>query len=394
MILLDMSKKILPAGLASFTILCGIVLLANKGGMKSERSSADHNGRTKTERVSEKAETPVPSGRWALGKELKKTLDPDEARGLLAELRAKNSDLNLRSQLLSEILIKLCKNGHSLEAFDLIDPGFGNVRSSGLFTFFNAADLPQEKLLQMIGQCNVKGDVSSSLAGLFSRYPPAELETLVTLPGMSKLVTDSKNSGQDVNMNSNLSRSLQLAPFEHNASAIQVTTAAMELNSKGFLKPTDVMIISKYDSPENVFQKWDQLKSLSSDDSQEKSWLREKRDKIIENMITADAPKTMEALTKNESPDQMRDMWAAIGRWNRADAEGAADWYAKNSSGFSSQQQALVAGSFSSEAFQAGEFDGARMWANQIKDPEARAGALKKIEDLLNPGKKESEVKK
>jgi hypothetical protein len=317
---------------------------------------------------------------------------PDLGRLCLRNYDAKNKDQKGRSMVTAMVIEELCKNGYSMDAWSFIESGYGDARKNSLKIFFSEAKLDQDQMVGLIKKCDMKDDLSSALFGYFTRLTPEELVSVMSRPDMAEIMASSQKVGDVTNVNSWLSAGLQAANSKFNSTDSVISEAVMNLHSKGFLKPSDVMIISKYDTVDHVFEKWERLKTLTTEDKQEQAGLREKRDKVISNMIVSDAPKTLDKFLNEldesqieSNPEQAKDLLSAISSLNKQDAQAAANWYKKSRAGLTSKQQTLVSMSFMKEALDANELDGAKQWAEQVSDPEVRAKALKMLEERQHP---------
>ncbi len=316
-------------------------------------------------------------------------LTPNLVRLSLKNYDKSCNDAHGRNLLLGDFVKELCKNGYANEAFDLIVPGYGDMRKEQLKSFFNLAQIDQDQMVGFLKKCEMKEDLSSALFGYFTRLSPEDLVSVMSRPDMAQILAGAEKVGETTNVSSWLSAGLQAAKFKHNSDDSVVTGAVMNLYSEGHLKPSDVMIIAKYNDPKDIFKKWDQLKSLTSADEQEQKGLREKRELMISTMITADRANAMKQILANDGDDaqNFKDVQAAIRSGLRGDAQGIAGWYKSNKSDFTQKQQSMVAASFAKEAGEAGEFDVARQWAEQIEDPEGRTAILKIIDEHQGPKK-------
>jgi hypothetical protein len=315
-----------------------------------------------------------------------KEVTPASAHQMLAEFNASTADINKRANFATLMIVKLCQKGYSNEAYSLIDPSYGDIRKDQLVAFFEKAELDEKTLFDLLGKKNIKGDLQNSLFGFMRRFKPEELEKILSSSEMKEILEDAKNLGEFIDINNPITSSFAQPDANHES----IVQAALNLNSKGLLDPNSVMSVVGNDNPERAFEKWSLVKTLSANREEDQTKFRNGRELLIRNMVRIDAQKAMREILAGSLEDfeTIKDIRAAVGIWSQVDARGGYNWYTTNKKNYSQKQQTVIATSFSSEAYSAGEFEVARQWINEIQDPEARASGLKALEDRLHPSTK------
>ncbi len=312
-----------------------------------------------------------------------KEVTPANASQMIDEFYVSTTDINKRANFASLMIIKLCQKGYSDEAYNLIDPSYGDIRRDQLLAFFEKAEMDESKLFDLLGKKSVKGDLKNSLFGFLRRYKPQELEKVLSSSGMKKILEDSNKSGELLDLNNAITSSFARPDSDY----LTNVNVVLNLNSKGLLDLKSVMSVVGINSPEKAFEKWNLVKNLTTDSEKDQAGLRNSKETLIRNMVKTDAQKAMRELLGGslENMETIKDIRAAIGIWSQVDAQGGYNWYMNNKTHYSQKQQSVIAASFSSEAYAAGEFDVARQWINEIQDPEAKASGLKALEERLHP---------
>jgi hypothetical protein len=303
-------------------------------------------------------------------------MTPEEAKKLIADFAAENKDLNSRAAFAEGVLRKLCEDGYSREAWGLIDAGNGIVRNFGLSTFFRNADLPPSELLEKIASVPTL-DMYTCFSGFLNRYPPDQLSTLLGSPEVDRFLSavDRKYVSVNASVSSVLLGAFNKMPPEERGETYQI---ARDLNSKGLLEPHDFILMTQRYSNKNIFDQWEDIRTVNLT-AWDSDVVRKQRYSMLSAMVTEDAPAAVKTILNNDGEQAGKDMTLALQSWTNLDSQGAADWYKSNQASFSGKQRELVSSSFAEAAISSLEFDSARLWAEQIQDPETRDRTLETV---------------
>jgi hypothetical protein len=316
-------------------------------------------------------------------RELPESLSIDSAKKLKEDFFLRVTDINERGMFCSMLITKLCKNGFSEEAWEMIEEGYGNVRSSELSTYFSQADLPANILISKLATMDLLGDVSTSFSGLLLRYSPEHLGEVLSSPEMKSLLEKFKENPQVLNISGALAGSIQVSMLESNEGDLnRILEVASKLNSDGLLDSNDFMNIVTSSRIENVFDQWQIIKSIENTTKWESDFTR-KRSELISRMIESNSSLAISQIIEDSGVQKSHDLELAISAWTNIDSNGAAEWFKLNQLNLGSEDRSMVASAFASEAMNSLEFAGARLWAEQIQDNTVRASTLETINKKL-----------
>lgn len=347
-----------------------------------EKPAQSHGKSTRQDAKANKASTyQSPSRNKA------EAITPEKALELINEFKSKNQDMSARTIFCSGIIRKLCENGYSSEAWDLIESGLGSVRLSQLSAFFSAAKLPTEDLLVKLKTIGNGGEMVSSFGYFLTKFKPRELSDFLD----SQKFREFTDSPESLLSKEKISQSLSLVlqrnlndatPHQVN----DVTNTISTMHSKSFLNPDDLLIIASKPNVGGPFAAWNLIKSVDANYLTEGS-SADSRTQLIAKMVSTDAPKSIATIFEIGGVNFSRDVDSAISDWVNIDSEGATAWYGQNQTKLTSQQRNAVASAFSKAAMDSLEFSGAQQWAFQIQDISLRDEILKAISDKREPQK-------
>ncbi|MBK1884197.1 hypothetical protein JIN85_17390 [Luteolibacter pohnpeiensis] len=284
-----------------------------------------------------------------------------------------------RSGLACLLLIQLCENGFSDEAFQLLDQNYGTVRSDELTTLFIYANLSNADLLARINEVDTyQGDKYTALEGYLHRFKRNELADIVSDPDFQEMFSrGTKLSSYSLSLI--LSNALHLPSLKQGgANETQFVETSKELIEKGFLKPADLLASTGDYLSDYPIERWELIQkaipsgSLIIDDDEGDNL----GETLITQMVASDGPK---ALSNLLSIADYRSVDYAIAQWTKSDPTGASEWYESNAGQLTLNQNNAVSSAFASTALRSAEFDVARAWAEKIQDPESKDDLLRKI---------------
>ena len=339
---------------------------ADKTGGRDTRSASDSKWKPKS--LDEKFKASLPSD-----------LNPEQAKKLLAEFLAKNLDVFERDHYAVMLMEKLCHNGYSEEAWGLIPEEKGQLRQSLISSYFTYADLPSDQLLSKLAQAG--RDTGRGFMGYLARFGPTELAEVVSSEGVQDLLKNMDPvDRQLVHVSQKVRNVLTLKLSESPISNLVIVNTAAEMNAKGQLDSLDFLDLLRADKTTNAFEKWDRMCAIDVSTVQRKDALMRERDRLISAMIKENAPETLDQMLKSEDSYRDRDLAAALNSWIDNHSSEAGTWFEKSRGKMDLHQQTVAASAFVNKALQAGEFEGAWLWAKEIPDEARRAETLAALE--------------
>jgi hypothetical protein len=132
----------------------------------------------------------------------------DEALKKIQAFNLKHESINERASFATEIVEKLCANGQISEAWQVIDPASGSVRTRQIYAFFRNAGLDVKQLTEYCSSFVDSFDVSVSAGAFFSNKSLAQIANLRKEPGFDDL---EKIIGKHSNANFNVSKQIKYA---------------------------------------------------------------------------------------------------------------------------------------------------------------------------------------
>lgn len=314
-------------------------------------------------------------------------LTPEVAKARLEEFFAKSSNLSERMKLAVTLMMQLCENGYSAEAFGLLDANYGTVRENEIRTLFQYADLSSSELLRRIDEVSeFQGDKRRAVQGYLRRFKVGELAARVSDPEFQAMLAKGRKVSSYA-LSSNLAGALEWAPAK-GGTKTEYLDGAKELVAKGYLRPVDFLGVVPESLSQDVFERWSLIQGvippgtlISGDDEDE----MQRGQLLVAKMVMEDGPRTMDSLLKVED---YRSVEHAIAQWTHSDAGGAAKWYEGSAGKLSAAQNNAVTTAFASTALDSAEFDVARAWAGKVQDVKAREELLGRIAE------REGEVRK
>lgn len=310
---------------------------------------------------------------------LSSDLNPEQATKLLAEFLAKNPDASERSRYAIMLMEKLCDNGYSEEAWKLVPEEKGLLRKYLIMSYFSYADLPSDQLLAKLALAG--SNTGDGFLGYLERFNPAELSEVVSSEGVQNLFKNmDPRDRQRVHVSNKIRDILTIRLGDSPISNLALVNAAAEMNAKGQLDSSDFLDLVSADKTTTPFEKWDKVRAIDVSPVQGKDALMRARDRLISGMIKENAPGTLDQMLKSGGVYKDRDLTAALNSWIDNHSSEPGSWFVKNRGKMDLQQQTVAAGAFVNKALQAGEFEGARLWAAEIPDEARRAETLAAIE--------------
>lgn len=312
-------------------------------------------------------------------------LTPELAKSRLDEFLSKEPNLLKRTKFSSDLIQQLCLNGFSEEAFELLDPNYGMVRSNGIAALFTYADLPKSELLRRIDEISIhEGDKEGAVRGYIGRLKLDEMVTAISDPefqavlSKGELLTPSTFSFR-------VAAALQVILFnskdQNTARSPQFLKTSKELIDKGYLQSFDFVKMAAKNSAFDAFERWRQIQEVIPGGTLTNgngTPAGNPGQSLIAEMVMSDGPRTLNNLLKAED---YRSVDSAIAQWTHSDPSGATKWYESNAGQLAPNQNNAVSSAFASTALSSAEFDVARAWAEKVQDAKSKEDLLKKISE-------------
>lgn len=308
-------------------------------------------------------------------------LTPERAKELIDQFFQKSPDIGERTKFCNAIIQSLCEQGYTEEAWNLIDQNSGQIRSNELFSFFAAAKLSSGDLLGRLA--TMDSDLSDCFGGYLKRYRADQLGTVLSSPELDDFFRKlGPDKTRQLNIGTMTALALQMSLPEGPSDPAPVLQSAAQLNASGILGSDAFISLVGKGSNLNAFDKWSYIKEVDRE-RESTPQTRKNRDKLISEMVGSNGPAALSAILESSGRQNREDIEAAVKSWVNIDSKGVAEWNQKNQSSMTQESRNIVASAFSSEALNSLEFDTARSWADQIKDPESKANAIKLIEEKM-----------
>ncbi|GAA5127358.1 hypothetical protein JIN84_08800 [Luteolibacter yonseiensis] len=343
-------------------------------------------GENRTKAADRNDRPPDKPKRWSVGEKLKATLppdlDPEHAKKLLAAFIAGNPDLNEQSRHAMLLMEKLCDNGFSEEAEDLIPDERGLLRDNLIRHYFAYADLPSDQLLSKIERFTELGDTLDGFRSYLRRFSPADIPEAASSERVRELLKKVNPNRWQVHLNQAVRNEFMMKLGESENSDFVIINTAADMNAKGLLGSEEYLEVVNADKTASAFDKWERMRLVNMSSLQDKDhqqqFMRD-RGNFISGMLAEDAPQTLSLMLKSQSEYKDRDLASAIGRWVDIHSSEPSEWFVANRDRMSHRQRTVAADTFVGKALQAGEFEGARLWTKEIPDKARRAEALEMI---------------
>ena len=312
-------------------------------------------------------------------------LTPELAKSRLDEFLSKEPNLLKRTKFSIDLIQQLCLNGFSEEAFQLLDPNYGMVRSNQIGALFTFADLPNSELLRRMGEvCVFREDKEGAVRGYIDRLKVGELVEGVSDPEFQAALSKGPLLSP-ATLSHTLATALHFiyaaSKDVNTASRPQLLKASKELIEKGYLKPFDFIQIATEGPPGNEFERWEEIQEVIPPGtliSGSTTSALNPGQSLVSRMVMSDGPRTLDNLLKAgdyQSADH------AIMQWTHSDPSGATKWYESNAGKLTPDQNNAVSSAFASTALSSAEFDVARAWAGKVQDAKSKEDLLKKISE-------------
>jgi hypothetical protein len=291
-------------------------------------------------------------------------------------------NISERAMVCSHIIRELCAAGYVDEAWAFIEKDSGQVRSQELDAFFGSLNVDLATFEKRFKELDNAQETAGAMNSRMGNYSSQELVSALTNPQADSEFLKLKGLDPD-NFSNGVYNRLHLGlrdlPILEQEGLL---SDAFALQQKGLLRPIEpirmLWKLGNYDA----FQKWEKFSEFTTgtDFGKDTGYIDHTREDIIGQMIRENSLQTIDRILKSEGRDGSVGLQLAMQQWSKIDSRGAADWYEKNASTLSPQKQSSAAAGFFGLAYDNGELDVARQWAERITEQKMREGALAAID--------------
>lgn len=352
-----------------------VTVLRDKPAAGAADNSPTYSPRATSTRPS--ATAPVRRGRRyfqeptdAVWKRTAATLSPEQARKMLDQDKLEITNLDLRAERAWNIINQLCRNGHSREAWNLIETAPGAVRENGLGGFFRDADLPAAELISMMITLENR-ERSSAYYNYWNRFTPEEFAKLdlSRFPMRNAIESDALRRSMEEMLGDVFN------PNNPDASKWvrhDLIDKALQQANQGTMDYNSISGLLEKDPSKDGFTYWEVLKGATPEIRANELLGTRNFDgtdsKVIRAMTIQDPARTME-LTLTPGSHEANYIHIAMRQWLEKDFGNAQAWVDQHYANFTPDQQERTAVAFVRAQVTRGEYDSAAEWATKVTSP-------------------------
>jgi hypothetical protein len=305
------------------------------------------------------------------------SLTPEQAREFLERSRTEIANLDDRSFFAHSIIRCLCDLGYAEEAWNLIDEGYGHVRSKQIDAFFGSRSLPLAFRLRMLETLGGEEDRSQALGGLLLSMSSEELVEL----DFRKL--NAKSRRERTTIESVLAMTLQefheLEIENGAANAAALLRKAGDFVDDGILGFGELNRILQSDWLGDGFNHWDFIRSRRWSEKQD--GYRKTRALVIGEMVKADADRAIHEVLAYENRNPGASILVeTMSAWFEQDSRGANEWASANLPSLPRGQRQRMICALANVALEFRETESALRYAELVEDVRICGELLKSIE--------------
>ncbi len=306
-------------------------------------------------------------------------MTPELAKQRIEEY-SRVTNINERAMLFRQLMIDLCQAGYTEEAWALINDHAGKVRDYQRQAFFQTAKLPQAEIMAKIRELEVNGYAGEQLDAMgayMEQFGFTEVSELVQSPDF--LAITAKTRAESLGWFHNTMAAYFLSKSHECKSESEQTglvESARMFFSDGLIGDENLIGILRRADAVSPFEKWKIMSDTVTRPIEDRDF---DGAKIIDEMVTADAPKSLDLIAKWENDPSGSFLTKALRVWSNQEPESAAKWFETNRAQLSPQQLDAASQGFCEQALIYKERNGAIRWAEQIKDPKLRARTLERV---------------
>lgn len=306
-------------------------------------------------------------------------MTPELARKLLERTKVEIKGIQDRARISSSIMMALCKQGYSAEAWELIDSNPGDLRELEIGTIFQYSLEPLNTLASKLETLVEPMERMQALRALVDQRP-----TEIINFDFSKI---SIMSPQDKIA---IASGIMAAMKESGSTPGSIDTSeallgkVVNLVNEHKLDASNLSTILNNDFSIDAFRRWEILDGLK--DGIEKSEVERIYADVVPNMIRSDVDKTMDLISSNPSSKYSVPIISrAITTMYEADPQYANSWVTTHLPTLDPATGQRVVVRVAQVAIKNGEFETARQWANHLLNAGVKQQVLDQIEAAQTP---------
>lgn len=295
------------------------------------------------------------------------------------------ANITERSIRCAEIMKALCKAGRVDEAIALLYPEPGQVRNYEISAIFSNCQLNYTDALLRIQTLGADDDASTAIgAYLRDNVEIAKLNEFLGNEDFKRLADRIAKQFPGYLSNEiagflELNIKRQLLNDETNPNSYRnILDVATTYRKTGVLDDAGLMQVLSACSNTSTFDKWEMIENLvgpapaNSDTDVE-------RKRIIKEMITEDAAKTVETILKSNSQDLTEDTAHLVKEWGNVDSNALTKWYESQKDKLTPSQKDDFSYGFAMVADSFNEKEQAIRWVNMIANDQLRKKVIDKL---------------
>ena len=300
-------------------------------------------------------------------KRVASTLTPAQAKAMLEQDKVEVTNVDLRAERAWQIINQLCLNGHTREAWDLIETEPGGVREKGLGGFFRDADLPAGELISMMNTLQNR-ERSSAYYNYWSRFTPEEFSKMdlsaftmrnrIEFGAYRRVMEDMLTDSYDAKN-----------PEAGKWMRHDLLAMALKQSIDGTMNYAEFKGLLSKDPSKDGFTYWEVLKNATPEIRADQLMGSRNYDgtdaMVIRAMAIQDPARTME-LTLIPGTHEANYIHIAMGQWLEKDFSNAKTWVDGRYASFTPEQQERTAVAFVRAQVARGEYESAAEWGRKI----------------------------
>ncbi|RYD19013.1 MAG: hypothetical protein EOP88_20545 [Verrucomicrobiaceae bacterium] len=291
-------------------------------------------------------------------------------------------DMMKRGMACREIISELCRAGYVSEAWGLIEKDHGKVRSQELDGFFGSMKVDLATFEARFKELNNKEENWRAMQCRLDTYRTEKLVSALMSPVVGSEFLALRDLEPEAFSNSVFNRLqgiLADLPVPEREGRL---SDAIALQQKGLLRVEEPVRLLGLMGDYDVFLKWQKFSDYTegTDFGSKSGYIDVTRERFIGDMMRESSVQAVDLILKSGGTAGSRDLQLAMQQWSKIDSRGAMEWYEKNAATLGPEKQSSAAAGFFGLAYENGELDVARQWANKITQQKMREGALAAID--------------
>lgn len=297
-------------------------------------------------------------------------LTPAIARELLERARIEVKGVVDRARISSAIMMALCKQGYSAEAWELIESDPGDVRSYEIASFVMNSTQSVEDLTKVLALLPSPEEHTRALHCLLLRPGAIASIDFDKLPPLS-----SQEKSLVANTISHVINDPLLANRDTDEGR-QLLQKSVDLVRGGRLDVENLAVILGDGDPNRALKNWELVQGLADDVTAGE--LERLYKAVAPSLVGADADKAMDLICSSQATKySYQILSSAITKMYESDPVHANTWVTSHISEIDPATAQRIISCVAQTAIRNNEFEAANQWANRILNADVRAELLK-----------------